>query len=370
MAKNWMTALQKHDGYVSRTINPLEGLIRMPTPSVGFALGPPHGLVRGRSMVLSGPSEGGKSYFLNAIIGQLHKDDPNSIAIKYDTEFRDEGQLTPEQAALLGVDLNRYTCYSVNTPEGIFDHITHDVAALCDDGMPLALIAIDSLNNIQGIRMTGNDSVMDQTIGDLAQTLKIGLTKVLPIQKKFRIGLIHVAQVRSEMDQLEIRRGNKLRIALPHTAQHLIDYWAYIEPNKNKEGKTDLSGEELVDGEKMDALGNADAIGHKIRFKLKKSSYGIKGRTGEFTINYRKGIVNTFEEAFLLGVNRKVIERPNNLTYSFGAERWVGKPAILDALKTSPALCDAIIQEVYKRDLNPKDDDTEITSENSSESDQ
>jgi len=74
--------------------------------------------------------------------------------------------MTPEQAAILGIDLDRYISYDVNSPELIFDRIETEINAMCDAGAPIKLIIIDSLNNIQGRRSMNADTIMTQQIGD------------------------------------------------------------------------------------------------------------------------------------------------------------------------------------------------------------
>jgi hypothetical protein len=81
------------------------------------------------------------------------------------------------------------------------------------------------------------------------------------------------------------------------------------------------------------------------------SSMGPKGREGCFTLDYQKGIINTHEETFLLGINRGVIARPNNLMYGFDGKEWRGKPEMLAALKGDPQLAQKVLMELKKRDL-------------------
>jgi hypothetical protein len=176
--------------------------------------------------------------------------------------------------------------------------------------------------------------------------------------------VILTCQIRAEMDLLEQKRGNKVKMALPFGVQHYAEYFMFVEPNRNKEGRTDLDGKEFRDEEMGDIQANGEQTGHKIRVKMKDSSLGPKGRVGEFTLDYNRGIINTHEEVFLLGVNRKVIEKPNALSYVFGEKKWTGKPAILSALKADPALAQEVLDEVYRRDVpgNYEDDAAETES--------
>ena len=74
-------------------------------------------------------------------------------------------------------------------------------------------------------------------------------------------------------------------------------------------------------------------------------------RTAEFTFDFKKGVINVHEEVFKLGTNRGVIEKPNQVTYSFQGKTWKGKESMLQALQESPELQAAVIVELKKRDL-------------------
>jgi hypothetical protein len=361
--KNWMAQLQKHEDAIIKRTDPHSKVIRTPSPSINYCFGKGHGLPQGYSMVISGHPKGGKSVLSYAMVGQLHADDPEAYALKIDTEYREIGQL-PDNTNMYGIDMNRYQAYSTNVPSKIFNYITGDVNAMCQDGFPLRLIIIDSLTNIGGRRSLDANDIDQNQIGDEAKTHGDGIKLILPVLKKHNISIIYTTHIQTELDPLEIRRGNKLRMSFPFKARHLVDYFTFIEANRNKEGKTDLGGNEFKSETISDAMGNAEQMAHKIRLKMLDSSLGPKGRVGEFTFDYDKGIINTFEEAFLLGINTGVIERPNNLTYVFGNNKWTGKPATLEALEGSPELCDAIVKEVFKRDSNKSEDNVEFTSEN------
>ncbi len=351
MAKNWLDKLQKMEGAVNRQINPHDNVVRSSSPSVNFCFGKGHGIPRGLTLALGGPPKGGKTLLCKSFTGQLHSDDPEAYAVKFNTEFREQGQATPEEdQAFWGIDPARYMPFEVNSPMLIFDRIETEIAAMCQDGMPLRLVIIDSITGIQGRRAMNADTIETQQIGDLALTLGEGFKRILPVQRKHGFAMIITCHIRAEMDILEKKRGNNFRMALPLAVQHYAEYAMFIEPNRNKEGRTDLAGNEFRDAGLKDLNDNSEQTGHKIRVKMKDSSCGPKGRMGEFTLDYRRGIVNLHEEVFLLGVGRGVIERPNNMTYMLGDQKWVGKPNMLAAIKDNAVLQQTILSEVKRRD--------------------
>jgi RecA/RadA recombinase len=349
MANKWMKKLRDLEGVVSREYNPYASVIRTPSPSVNFSFGKGFGLPRGYSASFYGPPGGGKSLLLNATIGQLHQDDPEAIAVKFDTEFREEAQMAPTEYAKWGIDPERLLTIQDNKPT-LFDTISETLNGYVQEGMPIALVAIDSINAVQGRRAMNQESIETQQIGDEALTIQTGLKRILPFQRKNHVALILCTHVRAEMDALEVKRGNKTRMAGSFGLQHHVEYFLYIERNRNAVARVDLTGKAFEQEGAGDVAGNADVTGHKIRTIMKKNSMSAAGRVGEFTLNYNQGIVNQHEEVFLLATNRGVIERPNQTMYQFGGKEWKGKGAMIQAIKDHPEMQVEILKELQRRD--------------------
>ncbi len=360
MAKNWFTSLQKLEGAAAGDYDPHQHVLQCGSPSINFAFGKGHGLPESLTLALGGPPKGGKTLICNSFVGNMHQNDPEAIAVKFNTEFRERGQATEaELQRMWGIDPKRYMPYEVNSPMLIFDRIEQELAAMCQEGMPLKLVIIDSINGIQGRRSMNADSIETQQIGDEALTLGTGFKRILPVQRKYGFSVILTCQIRAELDKVEQMRGNKFKMSLPLSVQHYAEYFAYVEMERNKEGKVDLSGNKYENEELGDVNGDADKTGHQIKFRMKDSSCGPKGRLGKFTLDYSKGIVNTHEELFLLGSNRGIFNLEKT-TWSFGTGKWVGKPALLAALKNDAALRKAVLDDLYNRDkagVFDKDDD-------------
>jgi hypothetical protein len=352
MAKDYMKKLLELEGAVTEGFNPHIAVVRTASPSTNFIFGNGWGLPQGYTGLFYGPPKSGKSLLAYAYTGQLHQDDPEAIVIKFNTELREKAQYNPVRSQRIwGIDPKRYIPYDVNDPALIFDRIENEIAALCDDGAKIKFIIIDSLNNIKGRRSMNADSVMVQQRGDDALTIQTGLKRILDMQRKHNIAFMLTSHVRAEQDEHEIMRGNKVRPGVSWATSHFAEYYVYVEQDKTKDGKTNLLGEKFEDDTVADLNDNAERTGHKIRVTMKDSSLGPKGRAGEFTLDYDKGIINTHEEVFLLGVGRNVIEKPNNLSYAFGERKWVGKPAMLEALRSEKELQDTILTELRRRDL-------------------
>lgn len=352
-AKDFMKRLQKLDGVIDREYNPYAHVIQTPSPSVNFSFGHTHGLPRGYGVVIYGPPGGGKSLLVNGTVAQIHRDYPDGIVVKYDTEFREDGQLTRSQMERWGIDPDRFITYQTNEPKHIFDPISGEIAAMCQEGANVVAIIIDSVNSIRGRRSMNAESVDNMQIGDEALTIKDGLKQILAVQRKYRIGLIACCQVRAEMDQLEQKMGNKVKMAAAFPLQHHFEYFLYIDQIKGKDGRKDFTGQELVDASLKDMMDKSEQTGHRIRATMKKSSMGPRGRSGEFTVDYKTGFINIHEEVFQLGFKRGIIERVNNTTYAIGDREWKGGvKSILDAIKNDLDLQKHILKELRRRDLD------------------
>jgi RecA/RadA recombinase len=349
----WMQKLQKTmKGALVEPKDRFARVCKTDSPSVNFVYGRTHGLPFGYTTVLYGPPKGGKSVLLHMMIGWLHQSDPDAIAVKIDPEFRSEGQvMTPEAAAAFGIDLDRLLIIQTNSPSEVFDQIEQDIAAYCQAGAPIRLVGIDSISGVQGRRGMNTESVEKQTIGDHAQTIQIGLQRILGVIRKYDIALVLVTQIRAEMDLTEQMRGNKFKMQGSYGLQHFAEYFVAVEPNRTKDGRTNIHGQEFVNEDLTDLAGKSEQTAMKIRVKMKDSSMGPKGRTGEFTFDFKKGVVNQYEEVFKLGTGYGIVDRPNQLTYAFNGEKWSGKDKFVEALKATPQLCKDILDELQRRDL-------------------
>jgi RecA/RadA recombinase len=353
MSNKFFNKLISLEGAVERDQNPYLNVLRSPSPSLNWTFANPgHGLPYGASMLLYGPPKGGKSIVCNSLIGQLHQDDPEAYAVVFNTEMRGAFQNNNEQFKVWGIDPERVVIYDVNEPGLIFDRIEQDLQAIMQEVCKIKLIIIDSLTAIAGRRTLNSDSVNKMQIGDQALTVKDGLLRILPVIRKNKIALVGTAHIRAELDQLEQMRGNTVKMAASWAAKHTFEYFCYVEPNRSKDGKVSLAGEEFTDPDIVDFMNNAQKTAHKIRFRVKESSMGPAGRTAEFTLDYKKGIINQYEEVFAMAKNLNILERPNNQTYQYKDKKWRGIVACLTAIKEDKTLRDELLAEIVKKDQN------------------
>jgi hypothetical protein len=351
--KKLMSKLFKLEGYVARDYDPYQHIIEPSSPSLAYTFDNSWGLPFGYTWLLWGE---GKA------IGDLHKQDPEAVAVYYNTEMREELQATPKQLQTFGIDLDRYAAFNVNKAEDIFDRIEQDIPKLIEEGLKIRCIVIDSVTDIVGRKMSNSDSVGNFIIGDNAATVGDGLLRIKRIQRKYKIAVILVAQARAELDMGEQMRGKKMKMAAANATKHKAEYFMLVEHLRTKEGKKDLLGHALADetiqnvmsGTKDSEAGDQSA--RKMRCTMEASSCGRDGRVGIFTLHKDDGLINTEEEVFLLGAgNFGVIAEPTQGRFEFGDRKWHGKESVLLALKEDTQLRKDVLAACKRRDLERRE---------------
>lgn len=350
--------LQKTAGVLTERHDVHADVLRSRSVSLNSTFGKGWGLPRGMGIALYGPPKGGKSLLLADFAGALHQSDPDAIVVKIDTEFRDEAQFPEPVLRAWGIDPNRYICRQTNSSAEVFDWIADEKEGLygmIKEGLPIKLVVIDSISSIRGRRMEQAESSAVMQRGDDALTIQNGLKWITEAQKRGKFGLIATVQIRAEQDEREQMRGNKVKMAASYGLQHHFEYFMYVEPNRNKEGRTDLQGNEYKDEGTKDAAGNAETVAHRIRAVMKDSSFGVIGRVGEFTIDHRKNaIINVHEEIFKLAKGRGIIERPNNLTWIYKGKKWTGEGNMIRAIAESKDLQAQLLKDLIAQDNDMK----------------
>lgn len=348
-----MEKLRKIDGAVKDRSDPWapENLIYSRSPGLNWIYGHNHGIPKGFSTLLWGESKSGKSLITYDLAGSIMQSDPEAIVVKFDTEMRDGGQLTPEMAAIYGIDFDRWHVIEKNKAT-IFDDINTEIRALCDGGSKIPLIIIDSISGIQGRREGDQESIMQHQMGDHAATLQVGLKAILETIRTKKIHLIMTAHARDEFDPIEVKRGNKKKMAAANAVKHWAEFFVHVFRANNKEGREDELGNKFVDESRKDMNGDGESLGHKTGVWMQGNTMGPENRLIHFTWYKNKGIVNQHEEIFKMGVAWGVIEKPNNRTYKMGPESFGSKESCLQALASRKDLQEFVIKGMIQREKN------------------
>lgn len=347
MANKWMKQLAAYEDAVNHEYDSFapENCLYTPSPYFNWIFAnKANGVPKNSSILFFSEPKAGKSLSIYALIREMQARDPEGMAIYFNTELR--GAL--QKDAIPGIDWERCVIYDTNDPVEIFDRVEKDIKVMVQDGMPLRMLAIDSLNGIMGVKRGDADSVANHLMGDQALTLKNGLGKLIPFCKRNKILLIGTAQMAANLDAGSY--GPKEKMSASWFTKHAFEYYVSLKRAGAAEDKVDISGKTFEDEEFKDARGNKLLNGHKVYCKMEQSSIGQAGRAGVFTLSYDEGITNQHEEIFWLGKNLGIITTTNNRTYEFQGQKFNGKKECALALKEDQKLAQAVMKEVIALD--------------------
>jgi RecA/RadA recombinase len=349
-SNKWLKQLRAYDDVVdfNRDAFAEENCLFTPSPYWNWIFAnKSNGIPNCSSILMFSQPKSGKSFGCNAIIAEMHQRDKEGHALYFNTEIRGKVQ----QSLFKSTDPNRLTVYDTNEPKNIFDRIEMDIKPMVQDGFPLRIIVLDSLSGIIGVKRLGAESVEDHLIGDKALTLSIGLQKLVPFCKQNNILLIGTAQLRANVDAMN-KYAPKEKMESSFAAKHAFEYFiSYRSVSNTDQGKLDLEVETEDEDPATDIQGNSLGSARKIYVKMEESSIGPAGRSGVFTLDFKNGIINQFEEIFWLGKNTGVIQvASNNREYSFNGQKFNGKKECALAIRDNPELAQAILTAVKKLD--------------------
>ena len=343
MSNKWLKQLKAYDDAVDYNYDSFapENCLYTPSPYFNWIFAnKSNGVPKNASMLLLSEQKAGKSLTCYAMILDMQKRDPDGIAIYFNTELR--GAL--QHNVFPGIDKDRMIIYDTKDPEEIFDRVEKDIKAMVQDGMPLRMIIIDSLTNIQGIKRRDADSISDHLRGDHALTVMTGLDKLVPFCKQNKILLIGTSQMRA--NQKATPGAPDTQMAEGWIVKHTFEYFVSLKRAGAADDKVNLDGKTFEE-ESKDARGNKLLTGHKVYIKCEANSIGPQGRSGVFTLDYDKGIINQHEEIFFLGKNTGVIDLKGQ-TYSFGNHSIRGQAAFASLIEANPELGQDILEAVKK----------------------
>jgi hypothetical protein len=345
MVSKWMKQLNAMEGATDFEFDQFapNNILQGPSPYLNWIFGKGSGLPFGLTALCYGPPKAGKSLISYLLTAGLHAQYPDAIAIKFNTELREGAQFSDHW----GIDKDRYSAFDVNEPQFIFDRIMNEFAPMVQDGMPLKLIIIDSLQGVQGVKAGNQESMTGHLMGDHALTIGKGLKAIMPFIRRNKIALICTEHIRANLDAGPY--GKKEKMAGGYAEKHTFEYYIEVKRDGAAESKVSAAGEKLENAEITDVKGNKEKTGHKIYVRMDDSSCGVAGRTGRFTFDYNKGLINTEEELFELTKNLGLVEQPNNRSYKIGEQLWTSKADFINALKDE-TLAKQLLTEIYSRD--------------------
>jgi recombination protein RecA len=346
MSNPWTDQLRAFDDVVQNDYDPyiFENMVRCSSPYVNWAFGHKNGAFsKGCTTLLYGPPKGGKSLLINDFIAQLHKEDPEAIVIKFNTERRGQYQ----QAQFLGIDPERLIEYDTDVPADIFNRISNDIVGLLEQGAPIRMLVIDSMNRIRGTRSLDANNIDQAQIGDQAKTITEGLAQIGAIIRKYKIACFMTCHIRSNLDTAN-PHAKKEKMAAAWALKHFAEYFVSVTRAGSKEDSKDLSGN-LFESEVKDARGNKDVVAHSIYCKVEESSLGVAGRSAKFTIDYKKGIINIHDQITELAINTGLI-KGSGAWYEYNGKRMNGKKQVSQFIKDNPEIAEELVKQAHELD--------------------
>lgn len=338
MSNKWLSGLiDKENTWVgSQLPSTFDKTVIPSSPSFNYALGG-KGFVYGRVPVFYGPESSGKSLMALMMIAEMHRQDPEGLAIYITSEY----DFSEERALNMGVDLNRTLIRKTNIPEQIFDWIESKVADMCQQGAPYRIIVVDSIKSIRGPKEMNLSSSENHVMGDLSGYLPKAFKLIVDSVRKYNLLTILIQQVNEEMDPLKQKQGVKWSVPGGKALHHFADYMCLFERIERKDSKIFNPGVKIYDHEEQ--------IGHRVRVKIIKNRLGSPFRVGEFDLEYKKGIVNQHLEVVELAIGLGIVERPTNATYVYKDKKYSGRQSFCDVVKNTPEMYNQIYSEVMER---------------------
>lgn len=346
MANKWLSDIKidsmadfDYDSYSQ------ENCLYSPSPYLNWlTANKANGFPKNSSILFFSEPKSGKSFLCLSMIAEMHKRDPEGIAVYVSTELRGQLQATD----FPGIDKDRILIIDSNDPVEIFDELLdNNLKAKVQDGMPLKIIVLDSVTGILGIKRKAAESIEQHLIGDQALTIGNAMQNLVPWCKRNKILLLGTAQMRANIDSNPYAEKTKMQASF--AVKHSFEFFISVKKANAADDKKDLEGKTFED-EIKDARGNNLINAHKVYAKMEASSIGSAGRAGVFTISYSNGLINQHEETFFLGVNSGVIKKEGMRNYFFGDKKWSSKMDCANAIKSDEKLASAILEEVRKLD--------------------
>lgn len=282
------------------------------------------GLPMGRIVQFAGKESSGKSFMSLQVIKNWLEKAPHNWAYYIDAEFTYDKSWVKK----LGIDDTRIKVLRSNSGIEVFTSllgvphkeigkpkkklglldIVKERGGAKESG--LGVVVLDSIAVLQPPQEETSE-VGKANMALMARFLPPELRKLVSLVSTTGVLFIAINQIRTNPGQLygnpDDTTGGR---ALKHAHTVMINFGQ-------------LSGADNI------MMRKDEQIGHKIRAKIHKDKMsGGLNRFCEFDIIYTKGIVNLEKEIVDLGTKYGVIARPNNRTYEYNGEKFVGKEAI------------------------------------------
>jgi recombination protein RecA len=301
----------------------------------------PWGYPRGRVIQLAGKESSGKTLLSLTAIKEWQNLNPKNWALFIDAELA----FDKSWAKLLGVDLDRLKIMRTNDGKKIFEYLcgvphkeygkAKAKPGLLDmvaegggaDATGLGIIVLDSVASIMP-PMEMTSAVGKANMALMARFLSDTLKKLIDCVSRSGVVFIATNHVRTDPGKLW---GDPTTTPGGHAWKHHCSVMVHLIPVEAKDSKI------------FDKAG--DMVGHTVRVRIDKNRVGPPHRTCEIRIKYDSGVIDKNVEIGDLAIKYKVVNRPNNRTYEYSEDKWVGKDNFYSALENT-AIADKILKDI------------------------
>jgi recombination protein RecA len=295
------------------------------------------GVPRGRITQLAGAEASGKTLMALQIVRNWQSKDPANYAIWVDSEF----SFNRTWAQLLGVDVERLLIISENLGSDVFNRLCgipnpknpdkKDKLGILDELISqgeehkCGVIVIDSIAAIEPPVEASYD-VGKQNMAAMARFMPQVLRRITPLVYKANVALIAINQLRVDpgvqYGNPETSPGGR---AWKHFCRLMINF-----------AKVNAKEELILNAEDQ-------PIGHTVKAKIQKNSFAIP-RDTKFVVKYLEGVAHHNEEMVDLAVKYGIVERPNDVMYVYGDNKWRGRKTIEQAF-----LDQTLLDEIWNK---------------------
>ena len=333
---------------------PLVDSITSGSPSLDRALGV-GGWPLGRIMQIAGTPSAGKTQITLIAAAKFQALNPGNCVAFIDAEYTYD----PVWAESLGIDNDRLMLIKTNSAERIFTGLvgktivtsktTKHVAGLLDmiengqeikgksgtghmksfDLSKMKVIIIDSVAAMN----TPTEEVAEvgkANVSPMARFLTTELKKLTPAVAKANVALFGINHVKTAIG---VMYGDQTTTPGGRAWHHACSVQAMFATINNKDSKIFNENEEQ--------------IGHMVRAKITKNKCAPPFKTAEYSIEYKRGIVNKELELFSAGITENLFERPNNRTYIYNGESYTSRDDFMEFLRNNIEVVEADLRRHY-----------------------
>lgn len=310
------------------------------------------GLPKGRVIQYYGQSGAGKSLMAMLAIKEAQKDNPKAMQVFIDAEQTYSEvwatQLGIDSRRVLIVDgeqaINGRRCFTMLLGEPKENARTHEYEGKKVEGlldkiangeMNINLIVLDSLGQMIP---PGEDvaKVGKMNMALMARFLTKELKRLVLEVKKANVVFIIINHNKDNMDPY----GQDHTFSGGNTLMHTLSGNVYFQASNSKD--------------KVLRDADENKVGGVILAAVEKTKFGPWPRKCEFTVDFRKGIVNVEEEIYTLAIKYGVIVKATAVSHEYGDLKWTGKPKTIEAIAANQSLADELVIKINEARENER----------------